>query len=496
MSVLGQSLTQLGQAVSPAQIAQAMSTFQEMRLRREAAERHQKNIDTYQNNKKIFSPSKVAFMKAAEKMNMGFDRDPKSFADHQALYSGAAHAYSALEENAEMLRITPRELESIKRDSLRDLKGAPAIIKKIIAEKKTVIAMEKMDQEVMRFLGGVRAGKLTHAEALANMPSPTMKGRYFELEQNLRQAEQAGGLGAEQELRTSQEAQLIRGFLRDEKFMESFKQAKTLDERLAALRTATGDSIAEPRMNAFLNVAEAKIREENEQAASREFDLNVLERQMVDEGLLRKGKFKGEGTGLIPLGLAQDRLRTEDGDAIGGSFVLDFDPARGSFAPAIGSTLFSVDDRGVATPVGGEDALAKKLGKALKAKEEDKGLISNRRESNLFKGKMQNALDRIDRIIQDDKEIADTVEARRIRSEIAELNEKLDEAGATSWWRDVGNAMLAPFSTEAPRYTAKSLQNLNEQRKEEDPFIDLGIIQARLQSLLVEAQMLNAPRGN
>lgn len=488
MSVLGQSLQQLGQAVSPAQLAQAYSSFQDIQLKAEKNKRFKQHLTAYDEARPSRSKGVQAFFSAGEKMNPSFRDDAKSFQAHNALVSGAADSYSILEQNAKSLNITPQELDAYRKMGLTDLRNAPRTFHKILSDKMAVRRASELASSVNAELG-----------ILKNDPSPQEFSRIAlslpagpQRQAFVAQATQlglnrapTGGLSASEQLKTKQEGDLIKAFIRDKAFMQEFTGKDTLSDRLALLKEKVGKSVDEPRLHSFLTLAEDTMRKESDKAGRLEQGMGELLENLVSSGRVKAGVLGTEEDTFVPDSVNQKRFRDKHADAIGGKIHFEVDEG-GNLIPVVGGQSFVKSDSGRLEPIIGRGQLASELGAKLRAREKP---ISDKSEARVFKGNMQDALARMDRLVQDSSSNpSKSAEANRLRTEIANLHSKLEKAGATGWWTELGRSL---FTNDA---RIGFLFDQDSSNIESD-LLEIGRIQAEIQTLFAEAQLLNA-RGN
>lgn len=485
MSVLGQSLQQIGQAVSPAQLAQAFSAFQDIQIKADREKRFNASLEKYDTSMKEMSPAQKAFYKKAEKANPSYRMDYKTFSTHQANASSVADMYSMLQTPE--LGFSAQELEMYKNQGLANLRVAPQLFQQAIAGKQKQMMAEKVDVTAKQYISLVKNGDASWADAMnAKGMTPVVWGRMMELNEQLDKA-QSGGLSQQEQLQISQEAGLTRDLFRNTDFMEKFKGATTLEGRLNLLRETMGTKVDPSRINSYINTAEKTLRDESAAAARSEQTLGEKVEELETAGVLGRGRLEGDSDGsLIPKGLKQDRLRTSDADAIGGTVSFSL-TEEDTLVPAInGVNFIPNEETGLLEPEGGKDKLASELGARLRGKESNKGLITSRADANKFRGKMQNALDRVDSILS---EVTDKTKVQALKSKLAELHGGLSDKGATGTW---GSFVDHMFGVTAPRYTSEFLKSKSPKDFDRDEFIDIGRVQAEIQTLLAEAQLLVA----
>ncbi len=168
MSVQGNFLSNIGQAISPAQLAQAYSAFQDIQLKAEKAQRHKNRLVEYDDGKKRMTKGVEAFYKRAEKNNLHYRDDAKSFQAHHTLASSAADGYSRLEQYAQQFKLGERELEMYKNMGLDDLRGAPAMYRKIITDKMNTVRANDASRRMGKVAKAIVEGQASLGDAMAN----------------------------------------------------------------------------------------------------------------------------------------------------------------------------------------------------------------------------------------------------------------------------------------------------------------------------------------
>lgn len=190
MSVQGQLLSQLGQAVSPAQLAQAYSAFQDIQVKAQQQKRFEQSLAQYDEAGKSRSKRVQAFFSRAEKLNPSFRNDAKSFQQHNVAASSPAELFKMMEGTKEF-GFTEAELDMFHQRALADLRAAPQMLAKAMDDRRKLLRSEALGQSVANVATEIAEGNLTLADAIKSGMSNEQRELLIEQLRSLRQEQSA-----------------------------------------------------------------------------------------------------------------------------------------------------------------------------------------------------------------------------------------------------------------------------------------------------------------